>query len=85
MRTRIACWAPPRCVYRRSSIGDNFAIANGLNGYESQPGNQGGNDNGNSLEGYEGRPGNQADTRSANARAQLASASRGFFVARLRE
>ena len=44
-------------------IGDIFAIAGGLTGYEGQPGNQGGNNNnnnnGNGLKGYEGQPGNQ--------------------------
>ena len=41
-------------------IGDIFALAGGLTGYEGQPGNQGGN-NGtpNGLKGYEGQPGNQ--------------------------
>ena len=39
-------------------IGEVFALAGGLTGYEGQPGNQGGN-NGNGLRGYEGQPGNQ--------------------------
>jgi hypothetical protein len=36
------------------------SIAPGLQGYEGQPGNQGGgNHNGGGLKGYEGQPGNQ--------------------------
>ena len=34
------------------------SIAPGLQGYEGQPGNQGGH-GGNGLKGYEGQPGNQ--------------------------
>jgi hypothetical protein len=40
-------------------IGEVFALAGGLTGYEGQPGNQGGNNGGNGLRGYEGQPGNQ--------------------------
>ena len=41
-------------------IGDIFALAGGLTGYEGQPGNQGGsNGTPNGLKGYEGQPGNQ--------------------------
>ena len=39
-------------------IGEVFALAGGLTGYEGQPGNQAGN-GGNGLRGYEGQPGNQ--------------------------
>ena len=44
-------------------IGEVFALAGGLSGYEGQPGNQGGGNNNNGpapgLRGYEGQPGNQ--------------------------
>ena len=39
-------------------IGEVFALAGGLSGYEGQPGNQGGG-GANGLKGYEGQPGNQ--------------------------
>ena len=35
------------------------SIAPGLQGYEGQPGNQGGGGTPNGLKGYEGQPGNQ--------------------------
>ena len=43
-------------------IGEVFALAGGLSGYEGQPGNQGGGGNNGpapGLKGYEGQPGNQ--------------------------
>ena len=39
--------------------GRRFLSATGLQGYEGQPGNQGGGKQGNGQLGYEGQPGNQ--------------------------